>query len=389
MLKKKKFLILLSIITVLIFSTAATCNLCGAPVTIEDQETDNDREQSGSSAQGTDDGSPSSTNTGDGTDEDPAGPADGDEVPDEPADVPDDGDDGEPDDRDNIVPRILEIYYEDDEMIDFLSTDSLPIRYEEAVHNFTVISIDPDGNEMDFDITASHGEITDITRMAVDGVSFNWISPANSEGSDTPLNVLITVAVTDPHDARTTFDIRIALMPVAEEGTESGYAPIGALPGSSGYITQDTETRTGVIIIGDRSNDKQVKGYLSFHIGAFTGRADIDSVSLSIGNINVAGNPSDVGTLLDFKAFDYGELDDSDFAVGGTRLFRVGVSAFTSPFETSSSSLVDALQAAVDEGKLKFQIKIGFNGTTDGDGVDDFFQFTPDVTLLNVNYTFR
>ncbi len=381
--KKKRFIILFSIIVVLIFSTAITCNLCGTPITIEDQQEETGGQTTDNSPQENDTSTdaPPTDDVTRGVDGDP------------PGDDTDPVDDDDMSDEGNSPPDIAAIFFGDEEMTDFLRVETLPERYEEADHNITVIAEDPDGDEMNFNIVATQGEVADITRLAVDSVSFNWISPPNTEDSETPLDVDIAVTVSDPHGAEDSFTINIALLPVAEEEFDFGGAvSIEADPSLSGYIIKDTEVGYEMIIVGDISLNKQTKGYLSFDLSYFDRYDGVDIIDavFIIDHINKRGEPADFSTIVDFKAFDYGtEINMADFAVGGNRIFSVELPTFVSPFEISSESLLNEMQNAIDSGKERFQIKVGLNGATDSEDDYDFYLFYPEVVFLDIAYNPR
>jgi len=291
--KRKLHAIILIFTAAAVLSSAAVCNLCGIS-----PGSSTDEDQDGQATATTQETTTATTDT-----------------------TPD-GSEAAPQ---NNAPKITEVFLDDENMTDFLKTETLPARYEQNFYYFTIIAEDEDGDEMDFDIESTHGIVSDITRLANDSVAFTWESPENTEGSDTPLSVQIDVTVSDTAGGNDTFTIVIALLPVEGERTDEETRidfEILADSSLSGYIIKDTQIRTGVILVGDWDNNKQIKGYLSFDISELSAIPGFEVISakLVFDHINKSGSPELVGEKIDFKSFDYGEsLDEADFAVGGEK----------------------------------------------------------------------
>ncbi|MGM0368383.1 MAG: hypothetical protein ACQEP2_07430 [Actinomycetota bacterium] len=157
----------------------------------------------------------------------------------------------------------------------------------------------------------------------------------------------------------------------------------------SGYIIKDTETRAGIVMVGDWDNNKQIKGYLTFDLSYFEDISSIElrNAVLRYTHINKAGNPENFSSVVDFKEYNYGSsLDPVDFAVGGRRIFTVNISEFLSPLEVSSTTLIEALETIINTGHPDFQIKIGLNSTTNNDSIGDFYQFHPSSVFLDLEF---
>lgn len=370
--KRKRFIILLILIAVLIFSISATCNFCGMSVSTEEDETEENERSTGEESE---DGGETTT---------------ADEDADTTGEEENREDEGESEEEgiENQPPEIVSIFYGDDDMIDFLEDESIPARFERATHEFIIIAEDPEGDEMDFEIDQNHGEITDKTRVANDSVAFTWISPDNTEDSETPLMANINLTVSDSSGNEDSFTINIALLPVAEE-VLSISASIEADESLSGFVMSDGTIRTGVIVIGDWETNAVSKGYLSFNISDSMGIdiSELNMVKLRFDNINVSSNPEDFASAVDFKKFNYGsELDIEDFEVGGRRFFTTPISEFMHSFEASSDILKEEFINSVRAEEEWFQIKFALNSTTDNDDTGDYFQMHPPTVFLDVEY---
>ncbi len=300
--------------------------------------------------------------------------------------------DREEDDRviaQNSIPRIQSVFYGEDNITDFLRTDALPIAYEEDVHSFIIISEDDDGDVLGYNIDCTHGRIEDIEMISDDSVFFTWRSPDNAEGSVTPLNTQIIVRVRDTIGEEDRITIRLALLPVEPEIIPTFYISITADPNLSGYIVEDTvRAGLGMVQVGDWDNDKQIKGYFSFHLRGTERALSEDfrvlQASLEFERIIPVGSPEMISERIDFKVFDYGEsLESEDFRVGGIHVFDHLSADFRAPLRLTSDVLTSELNRAFAEGKTWFQIKTGMLRTSNHNGITDVYQIPSDsVSLL-------
>jgi hypothetical protein len=371
--KKYYFIFTLLLVFLMVFSLAVTCRFCSIP----------DFKASGNDS--------TEETENNGNQPDASQNSDNDETP----DTDDDADVGNP-------PQIITVFYMDDDMTEFLEREALPVLYASGEHDFIIIAQDEDGEEMNFDINEEHGEVVNIERADNESVSFTWISPDNVEGSIDPLSTKIKVTVRDASGNEDLFNISIALLPAldmepvepADEGEDRRETvSIAADSALSGYIIKDTEVRTGVVMVGDWTNNKQIKGYLTFDLsdfGGFFSDAVINEVMIRFTHINKSGSPELISDMIDFKAFNYGDsLDAGDFAVGGTHFISVGTGVFAAgSAEFGSSTLESQIQAAVSAGQEKFQVKMGLTSATDNDGVSDLFQCHPETVFLDIDYSY-
>lgn len=299
----------------------------------------------------------------------------------------------------NSPPRIEEIFFGSDNITEMVNRgEALPMRYEEGRHDFIVTAVDPDGDEISFTISENHGHVSEISRVVVDSVAFEWISPANSEGMmEGALDVQIEVTAADSSGGSEVAVIKLALMPVLDgEGPVDFGEPVPmgirfgvqANPDRSGFVTADGVVRTGTVIVGDNDANVQHKGYLTFVLTDFPDIAseDITGAFIRFESVNISGRPESIGRFVDFKYFEYGPtLDRTDFAIGGRRFIMIGNDSFGSG-STAQGSLVTEVRRAIDAGKTEIQIKIGLDEVTNNNDQWDMFQFNPVLVFLVIEY---
>jgi hypothetical protein len=157
-----------------------------------------------------------------------------------------------------------------------------------------------------------------------------------------------------------------------EAGPSESVISIAPDSHSSGTLLQD-EILTGIamaIRIGDSESNDQYKGYLSFNIDALHGKT-IQDAEINFLALERYNNPG-FAPYLDVKAFNYGTLDGSDFAVGGVSLARIPTSSVS--YIITGDTLKNEVQKILDSaGNDYFQLKLGLSSATDNDTVSDCF----------------
>jgi hypothetical protein len=160
----------------------------------------------------------------------------------------------------------------------------------------------------------------------------------------------------------------------------------------SGFIVESTFAYLGydIILIGDTSVDKTMKGYLSFDISSISALEDITIKQVEVkipGVIVQSGSPWDAGSLLNIKVYYYGETLDvfADFAVGGELVKAFDTSDTLDDLSFSSSKLKDELQKAVDINRDNFQLKLGLN-THSNNSTEDDYMFMPSNCEIEIKY---
>jgi len=194
----------------------------------------------------------------------------------------------------------------------------------------------------------------------------------NSEGSDTAsidLNWGCAIPTPDPIETDLTIDIDKSI---------------------SGYIIVESNAFQNPPVytyIGDYTNDRQIKAYLSFNINSISSLEDvtIKDASLSMPVDGIVEHPETMPTVH-VKTFDFGDsLTLADQGAGGDFVGTFPTSSTMTSFNFSSSELEAALQSAVDSNSQRIQLKISLSGIN-SDGVGDWYRFRIGDIDLNVTY---
>jgi hypothetical protein len=142
--------------------------------------------------------------------------------------------------------------------------------------------------------------------------------------------------------------------------------------------------------VGDNSANLALQAFLSFDISGIPTGATIVSASLFIGTGDKLGDPYGSLGCLRVYEHDYGTLDAGDFF---TMSPLGALCQFCSSGEQSSPCNFDAfginaLQAKVNAGASRFQVRLQFNEKyTDGDGVVDCLRVGEGKPTLTITYT--
>ena len=158
----------------------------------------------------------------------------------------------------------------------------------------------------------------------------------------------------------------------------------------SGYIIVEHSAHQNpspYTFVGDYTNDRQIKAFLSFNINSISGLEDvtIKDASLSMPVNSIVGHPETMPEVH-VKTFDFGDsLTLADQGAGGDFVGNFPTSSTMTSFNFSSSQLEAALQSAVDSNSQRIQLKISLSGIN-ADGVGDWYRFTPGNISLQIKY---
>ena len=159
----------------------------------------------------------------------------------------------------------------------------------------------------------------------------------------------------------------------------------------SGYIRVDLNAFSGAsythIYVGDYTNNKQIKAYLTFDISVINSldNVTIKEASVSMPVFNIENHP-ELMPNVHVKVFDYGpSLELADQGTGGDFVKIFPATAAMTSFDFSSPELAAALQSATNASKQRFQLKISLDGIN-ADGVWDYYEFVRSNIVLHVKY---
>ena len=366
---KRRFYLILSIVTIIsLFSFAAICTQCGADtgdkVGIEDGKVseDTEDEEVASDDKETEDEDNAETEDETAREEDEES-----EDTEDEADSQEDTDIEDDEDLDAEEPTIsLEIYEGP------FPADSLCVYRVKA--NVTG-SPGPSITWSKDDSGGSWGTKKAQVNLSNPGDSYTLTATAtNSEGSATG-SIDISWGGEEPEPE-----------PEPETGPEVHETFIVATPDISGYIVEGGSIWPGSEVrMGDTSEDKYQKGYLSFNISELHGKT-IQEAYINFASIRYHGDPSSFASEIVVKVFNYVRLDATDFRVGGTYLASIPLSNTSATI--AGTTLKNELQDVLDnEVRDYFQIKLGLNGETDDDRFPDVSQISCDDAILYISYT--
>ncbi len=242
-------------------------------------------------------------------------------------------------------------------------------------YDVTASATDPDGDSLTYKWTVSGGAINNDAANPM-----KWTTP-NAAGDYT-----ITVKATDGKGGEATKSRTVsagAPAPVEQS------VDINIDTGLSGYIIVEMVAYAGTVytFVGDYTNNKQMKSYLSFNINGISSLdvATITGASLIMPVDAIIGHP-ELMPNVHVKVFDYGSsLELADQGAGGDFVKIFPTSSTMTSFNFTSPELIAALQNAVDSNSQRFQLKISLDGIN-SDGVGDWYRFILANIKLHVEY---
>jgi hypothetical protein len=158
-----------------------------------------------------------------------------------------------------------------------------------------------------------------------------------------------------------------------------------SISGEDGQVRQDG-TLNPYPNVGDSGGDIASQAFLSFDTSGIPAGATIQSASLDLSTGDMLSDP--FGSLGWMRVYNhqYGALDAGDFTPGfPTGAMYTFDSRPNAPF--SSSGLTEKLQAQVNGGSPRFQVRIQFQDYTDNDHQDDALRLGEGKPILVITYT--
>jgi hypothetical protein len=349
---KKSYILVILLITVFVFGTAAICNLCGItpPNTTEKV------------------GSESTV---------PAGTAATQTVPETKAAVASVAEKTAKPQESTAVTTVPAVKENRNPVITgFLNPAQNNLTAEEF-YDFVVQAEDPDGDILEYNwkVNTTIGFPPEFNPKEP---KMKWLTPPD------PGDYIVTVTVTDGRDGQATASMAITISRIAFNKnmpviiSEGGYTVFGGAVDNGSYI-----------YAGDSFDNKFCLGFVSFDITELKGGI-ISFAALSLNGRQIYGDPSFYNPLY-ANALYWGKrpINQSDLSTQGTIIpsqWPDGAYSVNSAFDFLYYRVEQLLQNAIDTGQERFQVRIQFTGNlTDNDGVADGWRFDQGNATLTVS----
>jgi len=240
-------------------------------------------------------------------------------------------------------------------------------------YDITASASDPDGDSLTYKWTVSSGAINNGTANPM-----KWTTPG------TVGDCTITVLVTDGKGGEATESKTVSVSAPVEQN-----ADIAVDTGISGYIIVKFAAYPGTYYtyVGDYSNDRQIKAYLSFNISAISSLANvtIKEASVTMPVHSIEQHPETMPNVH-VRVFDYGPtLEIADQGSGGDFVKIFPATNPMASFDFSSPELAAKLQSAVNAASQRFQLKLSLEGINTN-GIGDYYRFILGNIVLHVKY---
>jgi hypothetical protein len=371
--KKNKFFsqkihfMLVAIIVAMFFGMAAICSLCSAPAvqtTAEDtahQNTANTTASAGSTAKDTDNGTSGTTakQTADSTEETESAA----ETSAHETEAP------------NNPPKIMEFFITEG----VISTN--------MINDAWVNVLDEDGDTISYDWTISAGSINNINEGRT-----KWQAPGTAG------TITLTVIISDGKGGTDEASVHINVVDSAAEEAPLRIITINPDNTNSGYISYGTDAdpdnvyKGANLLAGDDNLNNMCKGYASFAIPEtlFSPAITITKVELIIRDILFSRNPESFASELNIKQHDFGNLELADFSdLNGTLIGKFPTAGLRSnpQIVISGDLMINTLMKVIEADRTSYQIKLGLNNDTNGDGSSDSMVFHGANVSLVVTYS--
>jgi hypothetical protein len=148
-------------------------------------------------------------------------------------------------------------------------------------------------------------------------------------------------------------------------------------------------------LVGDTASGTLIQAFFSFDISSIPQGAIIESATLDLGTSDSFGQPFSALGKLNIYDCRYTQLSASDYVAGTLPGALYSVSyLITEPI--NSNQMINAIQAKVDEGSNRFQIRLQFDKLqiyrasmpNTYMNLADYIAFSPERTLLTIEYQY-
>ena len=216
-------------------------------------------------------------------------------------------------------------------------------------------------------VTIDHGVGT------VDLAGTTLVSPATSTN--------YTLAATN---ASGTYYLTIQVLVTASPTPIEHTVTLYSVAAEDGHVKQSGATNP-YPNLGDNTANEALQAFLSFDISGIPSDAVIKSASLDLTTGDMLDDPfAGLGWMRVYN-HQYGSVGPEDFTAGfPTGAIYTYSSRPLTPF--SSSGLVNALQALVNAGEPRFQVRIQFQNYSDGDNTVDALRLGEGDPKLVITY---
>ena len=242
--------------------------------------------------------------------------------------------------------------------------------YADTVYAVSAAASDSDGDTLTYAWSSTGGLWTDPNINPA-----QWRTPAAAG------NYTLTLTVNDGHGGITvrTKDVTVVLLSLINLSVPAVYS-------EGGYIENGGITNAGgCVFAGDTGANKYARGYMSYNITSLAG-ATIDTATFTFILKQVYGNPTEhAGSTMSLQIVDYGAspISQASLLLPGTPIYNAAAPIFS----FSGPALKTQLQSAINAGKQRFQLCVGFTAPNfDSDGVWDGWEYDQTGITLNIKY---
>jgi hypothetical protein len=351
-LAKKIHFLLVAIIVIMFFSMAAICSLCSAPTVQTTVPETQDKTSDSTAASADSTVKDTANNTSGATAEQTAASNQETESATEST--------AQETQAPNNPPKIMEFFISEG----VIST--------EMIRDAWVNVLDEDGDTISYDWTISAGSINNVNENRT-----KWQAPGTAG------TITLTVKISDGKGGTDEASTHINIV---ESAPEEVLITLNPDSSNSGYISYGNDAdpdnifKEATLVAGDDTLNNMCKGYASFVLPEtlFDPSANITKVELIITNILFSGHPESFASELNIKQHVFGNFELSDFSdLNGTLIGNFSTNDLRSNnrLEISGDIMLETLRKVIQADMSSYQIKLGLNNDTNGDGISDRIVF--------------